>query len=105
MITYEACDDHLVELIRTHGTAMEQCMRHDANDTGASSRGARKLVCRVEEELQYARPQTTAEALAALAFVQKEYLRDRVGESTGVADLAVLNLLEGVAELIQRRAR
>lgn len=105
MSTIDGDEDRIVELLRTHNAAMKQCMRFDVDASSKLAVGARKLAFRVEEELCHARPQTAPEALAALSFIQKEYMMDRLGEPMGLTDVAVVNLLKGVGEFIQKHAR
>ncbi|MFG1465948.1 hypothetical protein V5F77_24015 [Xanthobacter sp. DSM 24535] len=75
-------------------------LRYDIDDNGEEAQVAHDWARRIEEELTAIRPQTTADAVAALQLVGREFMEDRVGEELSLVEMFVLNLLDGVREFV-----
>ena len=46
-------------------------------------------------------PRTIDDVSAALRFIRKAYMMDRLNEEMGITDIAALNLLDGIGEFIR----
>ncbi|HQS46934.1 MAG: hypothetical protein B7Y12_03875 [Rhizobiales bacterium 24-66-13] len=96
-------EGRIAHLVRELDATRAISLRWDIQDEGQEAEGARVRAHRIEEELRAIRPQTTADARAALRVVRREFMEDRAGEQLGSAELLVLSLLEGVGEFLLSR--
>ncbi|MFG1342102.1 hypothetical protein [Xanthobacter autotrophicus] len=101
----EAAESRVAELLKVRQNAMAVTLRYDIDTSSEEFWKARTQIDRVDDELTGIVVETPSDALAALRFVTKEIMADRRGEELGTFEVTMLNLLDGVAELLRQQAR
>jgi len=94
-----AGNSRIAALLRVLQEAESVSLRFDIDDEGEEAAAARNTTGRVLEELAVISPKNNLDAIAALRFLRKVYMTDRVGLELGTEELAFLNLVDGLSEM------